>query len=151
MKRSERITAVLTSLAGLVIMVYAWKVLRLGTIHTPDTGLLPFLCGGGLAILGVLWLVTLRGKEDRKGVERAQKGMRYRPFASLALMILYAWAMETLGYITSTLLFMVAWQQVIEREKWMKTIVITVLATVGMYSLFRLFLRVPIPQELFLR
>lgn len=151
MKRAERITAVLTSLAGLAIMVYAWQVLRLGTIHMPDTGLLPFLCGGGLAILGILWLVTLQGKEDQSGTELAQKRTRYRPYASLALMILYAWAMETLGYITSTVLFMVAWQQVIERERWLKTIVIAVLGTVAMYSLFSLFLRVPIPQELFLR
>ena len=79
------------------------------------------------------------------------KRMPYRPITSLALMILYGWTMEALGYITSTLIFMVAWQQIIEREKWVKTMVIAVLATAAMYSLFKLFLKVPIPEELFLR
>jgi len=59
--------------------------------------------------------------------------------------------MEEIGYITSTLLFMVAWEQIIERERWVKTIVIAVLSTMSMVVLFVYFLNIPIPQELFLR
>ncbi len=66
-------------------------------------------------------------------------------------MILYAWALEAIGYLTSTLLFMIVWQQVVEREKWIKTIVIALLGTAAMFSLFSLFLKVPIPKEFFLR
>ena len=66
-------------------------------------------------------------------------------------MVLYGLAMETLGYISSTLVFMVAWEKIIEREKWVKTMVISLLGTLAMYALFVYFLKVPIPQELFLR
>jgi hypothetical protein len=59
--------------------------------------------------------------------------------------------METVGYITSTLIFMVAWQQIIEREKWVKTMVISLAGTFAMYALFVYLLRVPIPPEFFLR
>jgi putative tricarboxylic transport membrane protein len=66
-------------------------------------------------------------------------------------MLAYGWAFEEIGYLTSTLIFMVAWQQVIEHEKWVKTIIISVLGTVSMYALFAYILKVPIPQEFFLR
>jgi cellulose synthase/poly-beta-1,6-N-acetylglucosamine synthase-like glycosyltransferase len=150
-KKSERITAVITSLAGLAVMYYAWDSLKLGSIHVPDAGLLPFLCGAGLAVLGVLWFLVFQTAEEQECAGETEERMPWRPILSLALMIIYALTMEALGYITSTLIFMVAWQQIIEREKWVKTIVITVLGTVAMYALFSLFLKVPIPEELFLR
>jgi hypothetical protein len=45
---------------------------------------------------------------------------------------------------------MIAWQQIIEREKWFKTIVIAILSTAGMYALFVYLLKVPIPKEFFM-
>ena len=60
MKTSERITAIITSLGGIVIMVYASHTLKLGSIHVPDAGFLPFLCGAGLAVLGVVWILSLQ-------------------------------------------------------------------------------------------
>ena len=49
------------------------------------------------------------------------------------------------------LLFVIAWQKVIEHEKWLKTMIIALLGTFAMYALFVYLLKVPIPQELFLR
>ena len=65
-------------------------------------------------------------------------------------MVLYGWAMETVGYITSTLIFMVAWQQIIEREKWIKTMSSRSSGRVAMYALFVYLLKVPIPPEFFI-
>jgi putative tricarboxylic transport membrane protein len=150
-KKSERITAMIIVVVGVMIMYYAWHTLKLGSIHTPDAGLLPFLCGVGLTILGVVWAIMLQSTQEKAGEESAEKGRWHRPLLSLVLMVIYGWAMEEIGYITSTLVFMVAWQQVIEREKWVKTIVISVLGTFSMYALFAYFLKVAIPQEIFLR
>ena len=149
MKKYERITAVLTSLAGVWIMYYAWGTLKLGSIHVPDAGLLPFLCGIGLAILGVAWLLVLQWGKEKE--DASEKRLWHRPLLSLLLMVVYGWAMETLGYISSTLIFVIAWQQIIEREKWAKTMIIAVLSTVAMYALFVYLLKVPIPSEFFLQ
>ncbi len=130
-------------------MIYAWHSLKLGSIHMPDAGLLPFLCGLALTVLGIIWALMLQLSRERE--EAGEKPLWHRPVLSLLLMVVYGWAMEALGYITSTLLFVVAWQQIIEREKWMKTLVIAVLGTVAMYALFVLFLKVPVPQEWILR
>ena len=110
-------------------MYYAWHTLKLGSIHVPDAGFLPFLCGAGLAILGIVWVLMLQWTKERENEGPAEKRLWHRPLLSLILMVLYGWAMETVGYITSTLIFMVAWQQIIEREKWIKTLVISVLGT----------------------
>lgn len=150
MKKYERITAILTSLGGVWIMVYAWQSLKLGSIHVPDAGFVPFLCGVGLLLLGIAWMVVIQGTGERGGNETAEKRLWHRPLLSLLLMVLYGWAMEAIGYVTSTLIFMVAWQQIIEREKWWKTMVIAILGTFAMYALFVYFLKVPIPPEFFI-
>jgi putative tricarboxylic transport membrane protein len=149
-KKYERITVLITILAGMWIMYYAWRTLKLGSIHVPDAGFLPFLCGAGLAILGIMWLLILQWTKERDTESPAEKRLWHRPIISLALMVLYGWAMETAGYITSTLIFMIAWQQIIEREKWLKTMVISLLGTLAMYALFVYLLKVPIPPEFFI-
>jgi putative tricarboxylic transport membrane protein len=149
-RNKERCVAMTTSLGGAIIMVYAWHTLKLGSIHAPDAGFLPFLCGAGLAVLGVVWSLILRwtaAPEDGPAEER----LWHRPVLSLALMAGYAWTIENLGYISSTLVFMVAWQQCIEREKWLRTAIISILGTLAMYALFVSFLKVPVPKELFFR
>jgi putative tricarboxylic transport membrane protein len=150
MKKYERITAIITSLAGMWIMYYAWHILKVGSIHVPDAGFLPFLCGVGLAILGIVWILILQWTKEQGTEMPAEKRLWQRPVLSLALMVLYGWTMETVGYITSTLIFMVAWQQIIEREKWFKTMIISILGTIAMYALFVYLLKVPIPPEFFI-
>ncbi len=151
MKKYERITAIITSLGGVWIMQYGWRTLKIGSIHVPDAGFLPFLCGAGLAILGVTWILILQWKKEQGNEGPVEKRLWRRPLLSLVLMVLYGWAMEAVGYITATLIFMVAWQQIIEHEGWFKTMVISLLGTLAMYALFVYLLKVPIPPEFFVR
>ena len=150
MKKYERITAVITSLGGVWIMYYAWHTLKLGSIHIPDAGLLPFLCGVGLAVLGIIWMLVIQSTKERADEGPAEKRLWHRPLLSLVLMVLYGWAMESVGYITSTLIFVIVWQKVIEHEKWLKTMIIALLGTFAMYALFVYFLKVPVPPEFFI-
>lgn len=151
MKKYERITAIVLAGGGVVIMVYAWNTLKIGSIHVPDAGLMPFLCGAALVILGFVWTLILQWTKKREDEGPAEERLWQKPVLSLILMVIYAWAIEALGYITSTLVFMVAWQKLIEHEKWVKTALVSLLGTLAMYVLFVYFLKVPIPQELFFR
>lgn len=151
MKKYERITAIFVFLGGVWIMYYAWDTLKLGSIHVPDAGLLPFLAGAGLSILGIVWMLILQWTKEPEDEGSAEKRLWHRPLLALLLMLLYGWAMEAVGYITSTLLFVIAWQKIIEREKWLKTMIIALLGTFAMYALFVYFLKVPIPPEFFAR
>ena len=146
-RKYERLTAITACLGGMIIMYYAWHTLKIGTLHIPGAGFLPFLCGAGLVILGIVRLLIFQWKKEQEREGPGEKRMWRRPLLSLLLMVLYGWMMETAGYITSTLIFMVAWQQIIEREKWLKTMIISLLGTFAMYALFVYLLRVPVPEE----
>jgi uncharacterized MnhB-related membrane protein len=54
--------------------------------------------------------------------------------------------MIPLGYILSTLIFLVSWQLMIEREKLLKTAIITIVGTAIMFFLFYYLLGVPLPE-----
>ena len=73
MKKYERMTAMVTILAGVWIMYYAWQTLKLGSIHVPDAGFLPFLCGAGLAILGIVWALMLQWTKEQAREGTAEK------------------------------------------------------------------------------
>ena len=150
MKRHERIAALFVVMGGVAIAYYGYAVLKLGSIFRPDAGFLPFLSGIALVILGASWFVISGGPGgDQESF--FEKGRWAKPGKALGLMLVYAWAIETVGYITSTLVFMVAWQMLVERERWFKTILISLLGTLAMYLLFNRFLKVPVPTEFFMR
>jgi putative tricarboxylic transport membrane protein len=150
-KKYECATALLTSIGGVWIMVYASHTLKLGSIHVPDAGFLPFLAGTGLAILGIVWLLILQWTKEPEQERPAERRQWHRPLLSLLLMLFYGWAMEAVGYVTSTLLFVIVWQKLIEHERWLKTMIIALMGTFTMYALFVHFLKVPIPPEFFAR
>jgi hypothetical protein len=72
------------------------------------------------------------------------------PVIALVIIIAYAVGLEILGYVTSTLLFLVAWQVFVERESWRKTAIIAFIGTAVMYALFSFLLGVPLPTGLLL-
>lgn len=150
MKRHERTAAVIVGIGGLAIVFYGYAVLKIGSIFQPDAGFLPFLSGIALAVLGFGWFVAERGPDDREE-PFFQKGRWVKPGLGMGMMLLYAWAITGVGYVTSTLVFMLAWQRLVERERWFKTILISVLGTLAMVLLFSRFLKVPVPPEIFIR
>jgi putative tricarboxylic transport membrane protein len=63
----------------------------------------------------------------------------------LALMLAYALTFEKLGYPLATLLMFMAGVLVLDRKHWKRDLVIALIASFGMYFLFRYVLRVNLP------
>jgi putative tricarboxylic transport membrane protein len=162
MGKAERISAVIIVAFGGFVMAYSYYSLKLGMMITPGAGFLPFFIGIGLVILGVLWFVQ---KSMRKGevcvplmedtcatVEGPSKavdliaGISRKMLLGLAVLIVYAALFERIGYFLSTLIFMFAWQMLVEKERWQKSLLITAIATITMYTLFHYLLNVPLPN-----
>ena len=57
---------------------------------------------------------------------------------------------ERIGFLLSTLVFMLGWQLIVERERWLKAVVVTVLCAAAMFTLFRYLLHVELPVNPFL-
>jgi hypothetical protein len=72
---------------------------------------------------------------------------RVKLILAFATTVVYAVLFERIGFFLATLVFMLAWQVVVERQHWLKAIVITVLCSAAMYALFRLLLHVELPPN----
>jgi putative tricarboxylic transport membrane protein len=142
----------------LFIAYYSRTYLKLGILIRPGAGFIPFYIGVALVVLGLVWflssLVTrkLPVKSESGCAEEivATDGERrnlifFRFLPAVLLILLYAWLFEKIGYLVSTLLFMVGWQKVVEREGWLKTVVIAVLCAGAMYGLFAYLLKIALP------
>ncbi len=138
-------------LVGIAVMIYSATVLSLGTVQLPGPGFFPFVCGGFFIVFSAIWLSSVRksgGDEDDEPF--FAKGMWIKPLLAVLLILAYAFVMEPLGYILSTLFFMMLWQLVLERTKVPKTLIISVITAVVLYYLFTMLLQVPLPSGIFI-
>jgi Tripartite tricarboxylate transporter TctB family len=159
MARAERISSVALVVFGVFVAAYSRRYLKLGLMITPDAGFLPYGIGIALAALGAIWFVsTFMGRMAREaggaeggvgeaGGEGASDRARLlsRMLPGVLIIILYAWLFERLGYPLSTVLFMVCWQKIVEREGWLKTAAIALPSAAAMYILFVYLLRIYMP------
>lgn len=129
-------------------MIYSVVGLRLGTLRRPDSGFMPLLAATLLSVFSAAWFWANRGK-DANPQPLWEKGEWVRPALVVVLLILYGWSMTIIGYMISTLLFLVGWQFLVERERWWRATLVSVLGTAGMYVLFARLLGVAVPPGIF--
>lgn len=152
MQKKERIAGCIFLTVGIAVAAHSYAVLETGDMTSPDAGFMPFLLGIALCILSLSWLfqkvpVEVKGQAEI-GLGKKRK---LRLLFALALIFVYAWLFERIGYLTSTLVFMGLWQIMVEHEKPGKTLVIAGCSTFCLFLLFSQLLNVPLPKELFLR
>jgi len=159
MDRAERIASVTLVAFGVFVAYYSDKYLKLGILISPGAGFFPYWIGVVLAVLGAVWLLNTFlarkapgpaeaecGSEGADmGGEPLRKRVLFRFLPGVLLVVLYGWLFEKAGYFLSTVLFMVGWQKVVERESWLKTLLIAVLCAGGMYALFSYLLKGVLP------
>jgi len=147
MNQYERRIAIFMILLGVATSFYSVVKLKLGTLQEPGPGFFPFVCGLGIVILCLIWFIT-SPKVEQTLEPLWSKENWIAPTIATVLVTLYTYGLETLGYCASTLLFLLAWQFAIEREKWLKTSIIAIVGTAAMYVLFSYLLQVPLPEGL---
>lgn len=145
MTKQERTAGLVFALFGLATGAYSITALKIGSISQPGPGLFPLICGVGIVILCLLWLFQHRGNCTESEPLWCEGNWK-APSLAVLIMVVYTAAMEDLGYVPSTFLFLIAWQKIIEREKWPKTAAIAVLGTLSMYALFVYLLKVALPE-----
>ena len=157
MSRSEKVSSVVLIIFGLFVAYYAHTYLKLGILIRPGAGFMPFYIGIALIVLGIAWYFStfitskLPVKEKPGCADVATAAGPRRNFIiarllpAILLVLFYAWFFEKIGYVISTFLFMIGWQKTVERERWLKTIIIAVLCAVVMYGLFAYLLKIVLP------
>lgn len=159
LQKMEMAAAALVVTLGAFVTLYSYFVLRVGMMISPDAGFLPFLMGIALLILGACWfaksllftntqdLASADGREGYADGEVSPPEFQSRKHLWGFLVILgFAIFIERSGFFITTVLFMLAWQLIVEKEKWLMSLLITVLTAGAMYGIFRLLLKIHLPS-----
>jgi hypothetical protein len=161
MSRSDHVANLVVIGLGIFVVYHSYHYLKLGILIAPGAGFLPFLCGLALVVLAVIWRLQTIILKPRSRAEPAgspltaageaestpQPVSRIKLVLAFATTVVYAVLFERIGFFLATLAFMLTWQVVVERQHWLRAIVITVLCSAALYALFRMLLRVELPPN----
>ena len=127
-----------------VITAWGSVHLSMGRVKHPGPGFLPFGLALCLIILS-LALILKSWKGDISPIPFWPQRTWLRPLLGVSIFILYALVIQSLGFVLTTLFFLIIWMRLIERVRWRTLIGISIGTTAGLYLIFVFFLEVPLP------
>jgi len=150
MRKRDVISSLIWMSLGGLFMAGAWQqgLMRRGV---PGPGFLPFFSGLALVLvsLAVLLPALLRaGEATQAGLFPGRDGLR-RVVGGLAALFAFGIALDHLGYLISTFLFMLVLAQLVERSHWGKAAILASLTAGLSYVLFVVLLEVQLPTGYF--
>jgi putative tricarboxylic transport membrane protein len=120
-----------------------------GPMDSPGPGFFPVVIGAIFTLLSAgLFITAFPGKDQlpASGSFWKNKDSWKKVVLSLGSLVFYLIALNYLGYLVTTMLFILYLLKDVGRGKWTLSILMAVLITLASYALFRLGLRVPLPQ-----
>jgi hypothetical protein len=150
MGKADRISGIFLLLFSLFVGIESYRM-GLGSLRSPGPGFLFFWTAVAVGILSIAvviraWPVGEKGRSQPVGFG---KRSILKVGSVLLFLLLYAFSMETLGFIPVTLLLFVLLLGWIERKGWLLVAVVSVLVTAIAYLIFDLWLQAQLPEGLF--
>ncbi|MHB8907432.1 MAG: tripartite tricarboxylate transporter TctB family protein [Syntrophales bacterium] len=151
MKKADLITGVvLLVLSGFVIRE-AWLMPPSATFG-PGSGFLPLWLGLILAVLAVILLATTwtRRATEKDGISPFPGKKALIAIGSvLGGLAVYISLIEVVGFLLDTFLYVAFLLGVVERESWLRTLLVAASTTAGLYLIFQVLLGVTLPSNMF--
>jgi putative tricarboxylic transport membrane protein len=116
----------------------------MGRVKHPGPGFLPFGLALCLIVLS-LALIIKSWKRNTSPTPFWPQRTWLRPLLGVTIFVVYALVIQRLGFVLSTLLFLIVWMRLIERVRWRTLVGISIGTTAGLYFIFVFFLEVPLP------
>jgi putative tricarboxylic transport membrane protein len=141
-KKSDIFAALFFAAMGIAVSI-AGSRFGIGKISKPAPGFFPFYSGMLLLLVsGILFSQALRGMSSGK----QPFGELWRPAVLSGGLIAYVLFLDWMGYLIVTMILSLICLQIIEIEKtWWKSVLISLVLTLGSYFLFDRLLMVPLP------
>lgn len=153
MKRRDVESSLFWAAFGCLFLVEALRQ-GLWLKGVPGPGFLPFFCGCALILLSLIVMIPafLKKEGGEKGAEEKDSsedsvGLK-RTLLAIVALVGFAFAIEPLGYLISTFLFMTVAGRLLEAKAWWKTLLLAFLTSALTYVLFVILLGVSLPQGL---
>lgn len=137
---------ILLGLAGYIL--FEVRKLPFGSLRVPQTAFFPSMLAGLLLLFAlVALLLALRQTESESGPapQRIDAEGWSRLGATLAALVVFALALEPIGYLPSTFILMVLLLRAIEAQKWPVVLSVALLTSLLSYFIFARMLGVPLP------
>jgi putative tricarboxylic transport membrane protein len=116
--------------------------------EVPGPGFLPFLVGIALILISLFVLIPAVLKKEKGEVQALFPDRRSLRNILFTLVVLFGYgiALEYLGYLLTTFLFMFSIARLIEPTGWVTTMIVSLLTAVLSYLLFVVLLQVQLPS-----
>ena len=143
MTKNDKVPAFAFLAIGLVALFTMFQ-LPFGTIHEPDSAFFPVL----LSLLLILLSLLLLGQSmvsklaEQRGLWKDRWQKLIPAVAGLAV---YAFLLKPVGYVICTFLILILCGRM-EKCSWKATFLISLLCTFLSYSVFRWYLKSPLPE-----
>ncbi len=144
MMSRDRIAAVVLLVFGLG-GVLETRRLTIGDAGHPGPGFFPFWLAVGLSMVALALLLARRPAAPPPAVVPGRRVRRDRVVLALAASTLYAFALQPLGFVLSTLLFLLFMLSAIEPRRWASSIAIATATSAACHLLFKVWLDVQLP------
>jgi len=145
--RADTFTALL-ALAVSAFILWQGRELGLGRPNDPGSGFILFWTGvimTGLSAVVLGHSLTARGA-DAPGLGKPFVGLRWgKVIYVVALMVLYALVLETLGFIVATLALLLVLFKTVDPQSWRVAILGSALTTLGAWAVFVAWLGTQLP------
>ncbi len=119
----------------------------LGTLASPGSGFITFMAGMGICFFAAIGLVEAtfrKGKE--RGWKPILKGVRWeKTFLVLGALTVYALLLSSLGFILCTAFFVGFMLRVVKPQGWAVVVGGGILAALGTFAIFELWLKAQLP------
>jgi putative tricarboxylic transport membrane protein len=147
MKKRDVWSSILWLAFGLMLCVESYR-LGMGTLHNPGPGLYPLGIGLVTVLFSLIIMASSFLTERGEALPEEGEGKANRKDIVLVIitLFLYALILEHVGFVLSTLLFIVFILKIIERKKWVVAVTFGLIATAGTYVVFNLWLDSNLPR-----
>jgi hypothetical protein len=146
MRKFDLISSTFWLIVATLICVESYRH-NLGDFQNPGPGFLPFVSGLVMGGSGLLVMIPVLRKEvsEKKAFFEGGTGW-HKVVLTLVPIFIYALLLQFMGFLLTTFLVMGSLFKFIEPQRWRTVFLWTIIATLGSYLIFRVWLEVDMPQ-----
>jgi len=149
MRKADQITGIVMLVFSIVVAYASWQMPQ-RVEFGPGMGFLPFWLA---VLMGILSLSLLVEASARRAAAGGNPFPGRQALVNVALvlasLLVYIAVLDTVGFAVSTVLFIAFLVGGVQKEKWIKTAVVAVLSTGGLYFVFHVLLEVTLPKNIY--
>ena len=147
MKNKDLVSSSVMLIVGLCFIGGGVKC-GIGHLTSPGAGFFPLLVGSIMSLLSVALLIESKLHPDQAEQKESfwiRPGSSRKVLLALACLVFYLFALDFLGYIVTTFIFILSLFRWISAKKWTTSVLVALILSAGSYLLFKTGLGVSLP------